>query len=147
MIEFTVYGEPGPQGSKRHVGHGRMIEASKKVGPWREAVVAAFLTKYKRPMLLKGPLVVTINFTVKKPASAPKTRQTWPEKRPDLDKLVRSTFDGLTQAGAWNDDSQAVALVATKNYPNEEQGLEIAGAYIEIREVIPSKVTIDNNKH
>lgn len=27
MIAFSVYGMPGPQGSKRHVGGGRMIES------------------------------------------------------------------------------------------------------------------------
>ena len=37
-ITFEVYGQPAPQGSKRHVGGGRMIESSKAVAPWREAV-------------------------------------------------------------------------------------------------------------
>ena len=32
--------EPAPQGSKRHVGGGRLIEASKRVKPWRQAVAA-----------------------------------------------------------------------------------------------------------
>lgn len=41
MIAFDVYGEPAPQGSKRHVGGGRMIESSAKVKPWRQDVVAA----------------------------------------------------------------------------------------------------------
>jgi hypothetical protein len=41
LLRVDVYGLPAPQGSKRHVGGGRMIEASKKVGPWREAVVRA----------------------------------------------------------------------------------------------------------
>ena len=31
MIEIKVIGLPAPQGSKRHVGHGVMIESSKKV--------------------------------------------------------------------------------------------------------------------
>src|ERR1700676_3259288 len=37
-MKITVRGIPAPQGSKRHVGGGRMIEMSKAVGPWREAV-------------------------------------------------------------------------------------------------------------
>lgn len=40
MIRFRVNGVPAPQGSKRHVGGGRMVESSKAVGPWREAVRA-----------------------------------------------------------------------------------------------------------
>jgi hypothetical protein len=33
MREFSIFivGDPAPQGSKRHVGNGVMIEASKKV--------------------------------------------------------------------------------------------------------------------
>ena len=39
MTTFHVLGlSPAPQGSKRHVGGGRMIESSAKVKPWREAV-------------------------------------------------------------------------------------------------------------
>ena len=42
MITITVYGMPGPQGSKRFVGtrggRGVMVESSAKVKPWREAV-------------------------------------------------------------------------------------------------------------
>ena len=37
MIEIKVIGLPAPQGSKRHVGHGVMIESSNNVKPWREA--------------------------------------------------------------------------------------------------------------
>ena len=40
-LAFTVRGIPGAQGSKRHVGHGVMIESSKKVKPWRSDVKAA----------------------------------------------------------------------------------------------------------
>jgi hypothetical protein len=41
QVCFTVYELPAPQGSKRHVGNGRMIESSTKVKPWRQAVIAA----------------------------------------------------------------------------------------------------------
>jgi Holliday junction resolvase RusA-like endonuclease len=40
-LVITVFGQPAPQGSKRHVGHGVMVESSKKVKPWRQDVVAA----------------------------------------------------------------------------------------------------------
>lgn len=41
IVEFFASGTPAPQGSKRHVGRGIMIESSRKVRPWRAAVVAA----------------------------------------------------------------------------------------------------------
>lgn len=31
---FSVLGLPAPQGSKTHVGEGRMVESSKRVKPW-----------------------------------------------------------------------------------------------------------------
>ena len=43
LIEFWVEGIPRPQGSKRHVGNGRMVEASKHTAGWRKAVSQAAL--------------------------------------------------------------------------------------------------------
>jgi len=40
-VEFTVLGVPAPQGSKRHVGRGVLVESSKALGPWRDAVAWA----------------------------------------------------------------------------------------------------------
>ena len=42
-LVITVHGTPAPQGSKRHVGRGIMVESSAKVKPWREAVKHAAL--------------------------------------------------------------------------------------------------------
>ena len=36
-ITLTVRGLPAPQGSKRHIGRGVMVESSKRVKPWRDA--------------------------------------------------------------------------------------------------------------
>ena len=35
---FTVLGTPAPQGSKRHVGKGVMVESSRGCKPWRQDV-------------------------------------------------------------------------------------------------------------
>lgn len=139
-IEFTVLHRPAPQGSKRHVGGGRLLEQSKRVAPWREAVdQAARAAANARhviecggspaiaPQPLDGPLSVEVIFTVRKPASAPKTRVTWPTTRDsgDIDKLLRSTFDALTTAGAIADDSRIVEVVTRKVFPGE--GLDALG--------------------
>lgn len=131
-LEFVVVGQPAPQGSKRHVGNGRMVESSKAVKPWREAVRAdAVQARGARPPM-SGPLAVTLIFTMRKPTSAPKRRRTWPAKKPDLDKLVRSTFDALTDAGAWADDGQAVELLAAKRYAGDPGAMATPGARIAI---------------
>ena len=59
VVTIKVSGEPAPQGSKRHVGGGRMIEASKKLPPWREAVRAEVQrTMVERGLVpLEGPVI------------------------------------------------------------------------------------------
>ena len=77
---------------------------------------------------IDGPVSVKVAFTLPKPKSARKGAV--PSKKPDLDKLVRSTFDALTDAGVWRDDSQVVSLQASKVYPNGLGGLGVPGAII-----------------
>ena len=129
-MTITVYGIPAPQGSKRHVGNGVMIESSKKVKPWREAVKWAAIQMGAELACepIDGPVSVKVAFTLPKPKSARKDAV--PYKKPDLDKLVRSTFDALTDAGVWRDDAQVVSLQASKVYPNGLGGLGVPGAII-----------------
>lgn len=142
MIAFTVYGIPGPQGSKSFKGHAKsgraiMVESSVKVRPWREAVKWAAreaMAGHDGWAALDCPLRVRMVFTLPKPASAPKRRQTWPMRTPDGSKLQRSTEDALTDAGLWQDDARVVEWSGAKRYPNEGQdALASPGCYIEIR--------------
>lgn len=133
MLTITAFGTPAPQGSKRHVGHGVLIESSKNVKPWRETVKwAAIASMGGAGRGITGPVRVDITFTLAKPASARKSR-IWPDRRPDLDKLLRSTMDGLTEAGAWEDDGRCVRIAASKVYPGEgHDALMVPGAVIRI---------------
>lgn len=133
-MKFAVKGiEPAPQGSKRHVGNGRMVEASAKVKPWRYAVSQAAL-ELNEP-ITDRPVFVQITFLFTRPKAhynskgqvkpnAPFYKQT----KPDLDKLVRSTLDALTMV-LIKDDSQVVNLICCKQYANEG---EHPGALISI---------------
>jgi Holliday junction resolvase RusA-like endonuclease len=123
-ITLSVYGHPAPQGSKRHVGKGVMIESSKYVKPWREDVRAAAEAWMdpRRPWVpLDGPIVARMVFTLKKPSSAPKRRRTWPDRVPDLSKLIRSTEDALVSAGLIKDDARIVEFSrVAKVFPGED---------------------------
>lgn len=138
MIELTVYGTPGPQGSKRFVGisksgRGVMVESSKKVAVWREAIKWAFLERYgqlDRPVV-RGPVVLCVTFTLARPKSV---RRKLPSVKPDLSKLVRSTEDALTEIGAWQDDACVVTLMARKLYEHSSGALASPGAVIWIEE-------------
>ena len=137
-VVLLVNGRPAPQGSKRHVGGGRMIESSPHVGNWREDVRTAALLLGRKGPPLDGALAVRMVFTVAKPKSAPKTRRTWPASMPDLSKLIRATEDALTSAGIWKDDARVVEYDrAAKVYPGEDpEALDVPGAVIAVRRLV-----------
>lgn len=135
-VRLRVYGTPGPQGSKRHVGGGRMVESSKKVGPWREAVTTAAQLAGVAGLRLDGPLCVAVEFVFRRPQShyTPKgllrsTAPCWVTTTPDVDKCLRSTLDGLVQAGVIVDDKLVASGRQHKRYAAEH---ETPGAIVEI---------------
>jgi len=131
-VSFDVIGTPAPQGSKRHVGRGIMVESSKNVRPWRDAVAAQAATHATR--CLTGPITLDVVFRMRMPASRParaRTEGVTPStRRPDLSKLVRSTEDALVDAGLIADD----ALIHTINARKIEVHNQWTGATITIRE-------------
>jgi crossover junction endodeoxyribonuclease RusA len=135
MIEITVYGQPAPQGSKRHVGKGVMIESSKKVKPWRQDVKFAALAARAGAAPIDGPVRAIICFTMPKPKSAPKLKRTWPHRKPDIDKLLRSTFDALSDAGIWTDDARVVECWSEKAYVGDRGAMDSPGAHIKIEAI------------
>lgn len=130
MISFFVPGTPAPQGSKRHVGHGRMVESSKKVPAWRSAVALIAHATHK---CFTGPVEVTCEFIMPRPKSWGKSRQDPMTQRPDVDKLLRSTLDGLTTSGIIKDDSHVVQVQGAKRRATSPK--EPTGAFITIKNV------------
>lgn len=146
MIEFTVIGEPAPQGSKSpkgrtKAGHVIMVESSQKVKPWRavvayaanDAIVKAGMRYANAKPAIPGPIHLYVIFTMKRPKSA--KRGALPTVPPDMSKLLRSTEDALTDVRAWEDDSRVVTTVMKKVYEGdiERGGLPIPGAFIRIK--------------
>lgn len=107
-----------PQGSKRHVGNGRMIEqAGANLTAYRQHVATIARTKLRNPQT--GPVTIRCVFEFARPKThylRDQVRDTAPEhcypaKRGDIDKLLRSTLDALT--GVWFvDDAQVVGVAA-----------------------------------
>ena len=119
VLSVMVPGVPVPQGSLTSFGRGRpTVHTNKEVLlPWRAAVIATVRAAMgpDKEWPLTGPVKLSVSFSLPRPPSAPRSRL-WPEKKPDLDKLVRAIGDSLTQAGAIQDDAQIVLLVADKSY-------------------------------
>lgn len=118
-------------------GHAILVESSKKVKPWRQDVAFAAREAMKGQPPLDGPLMAHIVFTLRKPASAPKKRRTYPDRKPDLSKLLRSTEDALVTGGAIKDDARIVAITELrKAYPGEHPlSLPHPGAWIRVWEI------------
>ena len=137
---FSVLGLPAPQGSKKHVGGGRMVESSKRVKPWRRQVAAAYVDHDFGDML-DGPVSVIVDFYLPRPKShygtgrnAGALKPSAPAEHltmPDTDKLVRAVGDALTRL-AWRDDSQIVAWLALKHSAKSSTPV---GALITFQEV------------
>jgi Holliday junction resolvase RusA-like endonuclease len=150
-LSAVVYGVPAPQGSKKAhaiyrgskkngtrqaTGQIVVTEMSKKVAPWREAVKAAVEAAIQLQAvhdmwagILDAPLEVRITFSMPRPASV---RRPWPSVTPDLDKLVRSTLDGISMGGAWADDKLAVRITTEKIYAGSPGALQRPGAVIDL---------------
>ena len=131
-LHVVVHGRPAPQGSKNSYGR-NVVEASKQLMPWREAVKWAALKATALGAAwepLAGPLSLDVTFHLPRPASAPKRRWS-PDRQPDLDKLLRS-LDALTEVNVWLDDAQVIDVTARKRYADHRRG---PGADIHVWEV------------
>ena len=122
--EFVVLGDPRPRGAIRVVPAGgtyRQIDASKKTRPWMDSVrAAAAAVSGPEFFAAKGtPVRVWIHFYLPRPKNLPKKVWSVQTKKPDVDKLARAVLDGMTGV-FYEDDSQVVELMATKQYPYRE---------------------------
>lgn len=135
-ITLFVDGIPAPQGSKRHVGRGRMVESSKYVKPWRATIAAACHEAGIAGLRLDMPLSVSLRFAITRPAGHFGARGlkpgalAFPVVKPDVDKLSRAVLDALaTDAEVIFDDARVVVLKAGKHYA------DMPGVCITITEV------------
>jgi crossover junction endodeoxyribonuclease RusA len=122
-LTFDVLGTPAPQGSKRHLGNGVMVESSKHVKPWRQDIRAIALDHKPPSWHHDLPVTVAITFRYQRPASHHRTNGTLKPSAPqylitrkgDIDKLSRAVLDALTGI-LFLDDAQVVSLTATKRF-------------------------------
>ncbi len=139
FVELEVAGIPAPQGSKTRMPNGAMLEAASKTGrakhkAWRTAVMTAAFEAAHQHGTLDGPLHVEAYFSFPMPKSRPaRARKAgrWPHSvKPDIDKVLRCTLDGLTAGGLIHDDSRVCRV-----WMSADEVAEGTGAYISVREV------------
>lgn len=115
ILSIFIPGDPAPQGSKRHVGRGVMVESSRRVAPWRNDIRAALIDLRGQPKTyFDGPVRIALEFVLYRPQSTPKRKTPPAVKKPDLDKLMRAVLDAVGSAGVWRDDSQVTQTICSK---------------------------------
>ncbi len=149
MIAFPVLGIPAPQGSKSAVvrgGRAVLIEGASTVGrekhrAWRDAVgwQAAQARTHHGPVDDDTPVSVRVWFWLPKPKSRPK-RAVWADRKPDLDKLIRATLDGLGDGGLLKHDSRVVTVTASKAYATAATGAVIHIGIPDVPPLIPTQL-------
>ena len=128
---FTIIvpSRAAPQGSKRHLGNGIMVEASKRVKPFRVDVQHAAIAVTPTNWDLGREIKLVIDFYFLRPKSHLTSKGALTRSAPlyptgrqigDLDKLSRSVLDSLTSV-CYNDDSQVVDLIAKKRFFNTDK--------------------------
>ena len=142
---IVVRGKPAPQGSKVSTRYGGIREASQLVMPWRNQIVSACIEQQiNNGEIIEQPVEIFIDFLFHRPQghygsgrneknlkpsapNYPTTRTTG-----DIDKLCRSTLDGLSISSGGillRDDSLVVNLRAKKQFATKG-GFQ--GAFIHI---------------
>lgn len=118
-----------PQGSHKQ-GFGKSVrETNPKTEPYREAVSEACLKVMDAQHIwvpMDGCLEVHLDFYMPPIKSAPD--RCHPNTAPDIDKLVRSTFDGITRSQLWKDDARVVGLTTWEYFAEslEDTHVDIA---------------------
>lgn len=114
---FVHQGNPRPLARSRSTRAGRHYDPPSNREAKREIALACRLKMidFRQP-IYKGPIVVSLEFTFRRPPSAPKNRVAH-TVRPDLDNLIKLVSDALNGI-LWFDDKQIVSLIATKSYAN-----------------------------
>lgn len=147
-LVVTVYGTPAPQGSKTRNRYGAIYDDNAAtLHTWREDVKLAALRALEETASWERDYKAVVGqfvFYLPRPRSHYRTGKnaellrdnapTYCPTKPDLDKLLRSTWDALTAAGVYTDDSRVVSANSIKLYAD---GPQLPGCILQLDGVQP----------
>jgi Holliday junction resolvase RusA-like endonuclease len=129
QLRVFIPGIAAPQGSKKGVLHKHtkkiiLLESSKFVKPWRAQVVEYCSGRIAK---LDEAVHVDVQFWFDRPKTV---KTPYPiGNQGDIDKLLRSTYDGLVMAQVMRDDRLIVGGEQYKDFTPEG---EESGAYVTV---------------
>ena len=127
-IQFTVYGLPVPQGSKKVIGKNVIEMADARLRSWRQDVAGTAKAAMLGASPYAEPVDVRLMFFLPRPRAHYGTGRNAerlkpsapiaPAVHPDLDKLTRAVLDALTGI-CFHDDKQVVGMTLSKMYAQD----------------------------
>ena len=131
---FRVLGRPVPQGSVKAYSSKQIVANNDRaLGSWRTDVASAAQRAKPENWDIKGPVALKCEFVFPRPLThygtgknASKLKPSAPIHHvttPDLDKLIRSASDSISDAVArvlLYSDAQIVSINATKRYQTDD---------------------------
>lgn len=127
MIRFEVLGEPKGKGRPRFRSFGKFVQtySDSNTVAYENLVRLSYQNMCTESYLEGQPLYAVIKIYQGIPKSVSKKKAqdmlnglTRPTKKPDVDNVLKSIFDGLNGV-AYKDDTQIVQVTASKRYADE----------------------------
>jgi crossover junction endodeoxyribonuclease RusA len=124
IYQLIVSGVPKAQPRPRMASSGHAYNPN-SADAWKAEVKSAFIP-CRRPAIT-GPIFLRIDFFLPRPKSMKETPCREPHvKKPDIDNLLKSTMDALTEAEIWKDDAAVFNVGMAKYYArNGKTGAQI----------------------
>ena len=129
MIHFEVLGKVKGKGRPRFARRGNFITTytDKETVNYEQLVRFSFLESGCKPYDAEAQLKVKVMCYIEPPKSTSKKKlekmyagEIRPTKKPDIDNILKSLFDGLNKV-AFGDDTQIISVEAEKMYAPQEK--------------------------
>jgi len=117
-VRFTAYGIPQTKGSTKAFVRGDkaiITNDNPKTKDWHNVVAWTAQANRPRGGIFRGAVSVRLEFFFCRPKSVSEKKRPHHTVKPDIDKITRATLDAL-KGTVYNDDSQVVQLIVTKEY-------------------------------
>ena len=120
-MTLVIHGTPAPQPRVRAYRRGDHagVYTPDSAAAWKSQVTLAAIPH--RGRFATGPLQLYVEFYLPRPQAH--KHDDYVTVKPDLDNLLKSTMDALSNAGVWHDDAQVAAIVSTKRYESANQAI------------------------
>jgi Holliday junction resolvase RusA-like endonuclease len=121
VYHLFVNGVPKAQPRPRMAASGHVYNPP-SADEWKAEVQAAIQREF-RPPIINGPVRLRVCFYLPRPKrmKSGETGNIPHVKKPDLDNLLKSTMDAMTEAKVWNDDALVFETTAGKWYARDNR--------------------------